>query len=304
MISLSTEKTFYPWRRRLRSGPPGNGVEWPSAGTLSRCNRAGARHRRRGRSHPLRTGQRTSCRRAFGWAQLGGKSPARWRPAARRQSPRSLHCRPDGQDRRRRPRQSRQRLCGRTGLTRIVLSRRPLRRHLPRRLSVAGRIRLEQSGTRPGMRERAWTGSRHCRRGTDLLRPGQPSRSCIGRLAALDRVSSVWSPPSNCRFTHAPRPGAPACTCIRSRSPTRCSPGHARSFPSSTTGSSCRSTPGGALRIPGSTNPASRSPARYSPTRRRRRRKRLPCLALARLSIRRSSRFLMRRQLWPIGIPP
>src|SRR6476620_8529764 len=73
-------------------------------------------------------------------------------------------CTVEPDDRGRRPRQGRQRLCGRTGLARAVLSCRPLRRHLPRWLSFAGRIRLEQSGARAGMRECAWAGSRHRRR--------------------------------------------------------------------------------------------------------------------------------------------
>ena len=76
------------------------------------------------------------------------------------------HCTVDtgSDDRRRRPGQDRQRVRDRTRLTRALLSRGSLRRHSPRWLSAAGRIRLEQLGARPGMRERAWTGSRHRRR--------------------------------------------------------------------------------------------------------------------------------------------
>ncbi len=54
-------------------------------------------------------------------------------------------------DRGRRAGQDRQRLCGRTRLAGAVLSHRPLRRDSPRRLSAAGRVRLEQQGGRTGM---------------------------------------------------------------------------------------------------------------------------------------------------------
>ncbi|WP_156174163.1 condensation domain-containing protein, partial [Mycobacterium nebraskense] len=46
-------------------------------------------------------------------------------------------------------------------------------------------------------------------------RSGEAVIAVLGVLkagAALDRGSSVWSPPSNCEFTHVPRSGAPACT--------------------------------------------------------------------------------------------
>ena len=144
-------KELLPRHTRIRDGPSGNGMEWPSAGPLSRRDRASSRHRRRGRSDPLCACQRPQSRRTFGWAQLGGQSPARRRIAARRQPPRPLRRRHSSDDSGRRAGQDRQRLRDRTRLTRALLPFGPLRGHSPRRLSVTGWIRLEQSGDRPGM---------------------------------------------------------------------------------------------------------------------------------------------------------
>ena len=82
-----------------------------------------------------------------------------------------------------------------------------------------------------------------------------------------------------------------------SRSPTRCSPGHARSFPSSTTELNSRSTPRAAFRRPGSTSRASQSPAPVFADTEEEAMKALAPLGIARSSTRRSSIFLMRPRL-------
>ena len=246
-------------------------MERPAAGPLSRCNRAGARRRRRGRRDPLCADQRISRGRALGRPQLGSQSPARRWTAARRQPPPSLHCRAgvgwsQTSARARSPASSRQNWT-------------PKGCSFPRATAkafawVASFCRADTAGTArcSGRHARACLGwmSSPLTVNRSTATP-KTIQTCIGLLAVLDRVSSVWSPPSSCGSTHVPPFGVPACTCTRSRSPTRCSPGHARSFPRSTTGSNCRSTPGAAFRDQASTNPASRSPHRYSPTRRRRR---------------------------------
>ena len=53
MVLTSLEKVLLPGRTGYEDGPSGDGVEWPSAGPLSRRDRASSRHRRRGRGDPL-----------------------------------------------------------------------------------------------------------------------------------------------------------------------------------------------------------------------------------------------------------
>lgn len=68
-------------------------------------------------------------------------------------------------------------------------------RSLSRRLSAAGRIRLEQPDLRPGVRERDWPGRHHRRRRADPLRRRQSRRSVLGcprRRSAFGVVTSFY----------------------------------------------------------------------------------------------------------------
>ena len=148
----------------------------------------------------------------------------------------------------RRAGQDRQRLRDRTRLARALLPFGSLRGHSPRRLSSAGWIRLEQSGDRPGMRERARARGRHRRRRTDLLRPREPPRHVLGRprrgtgFLRCGHVLQTADSPAAGGGGHLP---VHVPDRVRRRGIT---PGDAKSVPRSTSGSSSKSSPRAPIR--------------------------------------------------------
>ncbi len=107
-----------------------------------------------------------------------------------------------------------------------------------RRLSAAGRIRLEQLTT-PGVRERDWPGCHHARRRADPLRRRQSRRSVLGcpRRRSAFGVATCFLPeayprPATCGTTAS----MSTHTTCRTRSLLWARAGQARS----TLGSSCK----------------------------------------------------------------
>ncbi len=160
-------------------------------------DRAGRRYRRHHRGSSLRQGQRlkvsiVSGGHSFAASHLRDGSVLL-------DVSRLDHAEIDAEKgrRRRRSGQGRQPADGRPAGAQPVLPRRPLQGRLPRWLSVAGRIRLEQPDLRPGLRECHRSGRHHRRRRADPLRRRQSRRSLLGRprrRPGLFRRCDVVSP--------------------------------------------------------------------------------------------------------------
>ena len=172
---------LFSWRRRIRSRPPRHGVApavCPSRYPEVIVQAVDADDIIAGLA--LCQGQRPQGQHRVGRAQLRGQSPSRRLRAAGRQPPRSRRASTPRRAWRSSVRARAAAADGRSGGAGPVLPRRALQRCLPRRLSVAGRVRLEQPHLRPGVRERRRPRRHHRRRRADPLRRRQSRRSVLG----------------------------------------------------------------------------------------------------------------------------